>query len=264
MFHPRLHSVLPITLGAAALALVAGAALTLRAAGESPGVVLAAYSTSLAGRTPNQRANIRVAAQRADGVTLRPGEVYSFGQAVGPVSAETGFVKGLAIRGGEPASEDGGGICQVASTIYNAALRANLAIVERRKHLWPVQSVPPGLDATFATGHADLRFRNTLRQTVRVRVVADDRRLVARVVGERPEAARVSIVRALKSTLPPERIAQANPLLKRGQRRVANRGRPGCEVEIWREVEEGGVRRRERVSYDRYAPANELVWFGTR
>src|SRR5205814_3148324 len=130
--------------------------------------------TSLAGRTPNQDANIRVAAERVDGVTLNPGDVYSFARAVGPVSADTGFVKGLAIRGGEPASEDGGGICQVVSTIYNAALRANLRIVERRKHLWPVRSVPPGLDATFATGNVDFRFANNLKQTIRLRVFADD------------------------------------------------------------------------------------------
>jgi len=244
--------------------MVAAAALALHGEGAAPGVTLAAYTTSLSGRTPNQDANIRVAAERVDGVTLRPGEVFSFARAVGPVSAETGFVKGLAIRNGEPASEDGGGICQVASTIYNAALRANLKIVERRKHLWPVHSVPPGLVETFASGNADLKFRNSLRQTVRVRVLAEGSRLTARVEGEHAEPARVEVIRSLKAVLPAERVLEATPILKRGQRRMVNRGRPGYEVEVWREVRRGGAPRRERISADRYAPANEIVWVGTR
>src|SRR6266542_3667293 len=142
---------------AVTVALVAGAA-------RRPEVVVAAYSTSLRGRTPNQCANIRRAAAALDGIALAPGQVFSFARALGPVSADTGFVKGLAIRDGETAREDGGGICQVSSTLYNAALRAGLPIIERRRHLWPVHSVPPGLDAAFAAGHIDLKFQNSLAQ----------------------------------------------------------------------------------------------------
>ena len=186
----------------AGIGMIAAAALGLR--GEAPGVTLAAYSTSLSGRTRNQDANIRVAAERVDGVTLQPGEVFSFARSVGPVSAETGFVRGLAIRDGEPASEDGGGICQVASTIYNAALLANLKIVERRKHLWPVHSVPPGLDATFASGNADMKFQNSLSQVIRVRVIAQGSRLTARIVGDHAEPSQVDVIRSIKAVLPPE------------------------------------------------------------
>jgi vancomycin resistance protein YoaR len=249
---------------AGSVAIVGAGAIALRPETGPAGVVLGAYSTSLAGRTPNQAANIRLAAERIDGVTLRPGEVFSFGRAVGPVSAATGFVKGLALRGGEPASEDGGGICQVASTIYNAALRANLEIIERRRHLWPVQSVPPGLDATFASGHTDLRFRNSLSQTLRLRVAAGGDRLTARLLGSQPAAAAVEVVRVVRATLPPERLLRASSLLKRGQQRTVTRGRPGLEVEVFREVRTGTRLRRERVSYDRYAPLNEVVEFGTR
>src|SRR5262249_27195082 len=92
----------------AGLGMLGAAALALRRDAAAPTVTLAAYTTSLSGRTPNQAANIQLAAQRVDGVTLRPGEVFSFSRAVGPVSAATGFVKGLAILDGEPASEDGG------------------------------------------------------------------------------------------------------------------------------------------------------------
>jgi vancomycin resistance protein YoaR len=255
---------LPLLLAlGAGVALVGGAGVALRTRGGPPPVAVASYSTSLAGRTRNQAANIRLGAQRLDGVVLRPGAVFSFARTLGPVSAETGFVKGLAIRGGEPASEDGGGICQLASTIYNAALRADLRIVERRKHLWPVRSVPPGLDATFASGHADLRFQNTSAQTLRLQVTCDAHHLSARLLGERPLPTPVEVVRAVKAVLPPGRVVRTTALLRRGQQRVASRGRPGFEVEVWRAVGSGPALRRERVSADRYAPVNEVVLVGT-
>lgn len=259
----RLRERLPLILAlGAGVGLVAGAGLALRGADAPARVVIGSFSTSLAGRTPNQAANIRLGARRIDGLLLRPGETFSFARAVGPVSAETGFVKGLAIRGGEPASEDGGGICQLASTLYQAALRANLQIVERRKHLWPVRSVPPGFDATFATSNADLRFRNNIAQPLLLRVSCDAHHLSARLLGEHPEAARVEVTRAVKAVLPPGRVVRTTPLLRRGQQRIASRGRPGFEVEVWREATLGSTTRRERISYDRYAPVNEVVLVG--
>ena len=245
-------------------ALAAGGWALWRGRPES-GVLIASYSTSLSGRTPNQRTNIALAAQRCDGVRLAPGEVYSFARAVGEVSAGTGFVRGLAIRDGEPASEDGGGICQLTSTVYNAALRANLQVLERRKHLFPVHSIPPGLDASFATGHVDLRFRNTLSQPIRIETRVEGSRLVARIRGVRAEPARVEIIRAVQRVIPPERVVQSSALLRRGERRLRVKGRLGYEVEVWRVVHTGaGAARRERLSRDRYAPVNQLLWVGTR
>src|SRR5438270_2911266 len=142
------------------LLILAVAALLLRPQAAPRGVVVASFATSLRGRTPDQVVNMRRAARALDGVTLQPGQTFSMERALGPVTAEAGYLPALAIRDGEPAEEDGGGICQVASTLYNAALRADLAIVERQRHVWPVHSVPPGLDCGFSSGHLDLKFRN--------------------------------------------------------------------------------------------------------
>src|SRR5438105_4526365 len=102
------------TLLALVAALVAVTALLVGRAGWEAEGVVAGYSTSLRGRTPNQGANIRRAAAALDGIVLGPGQVFSFEQALGPVSGEAGFLKALAIRDGETAREDGGGICQVS------------------------------------------------------------------------------------------------------------------------------------------------------
>jgi vancomycin resistance protein YoaR len=243
----------------------AGATLLLRPEAAPKGLTVASFATSLKGRTPDQVANMRRAAAALDGVRMQPGETFSMARALGPVTAEAGYLPALAIRDGEPAEEDGGGICQVASTVYNAALRANLAIVERRRHLWPVHSVPPGLDCGFASGHLDLKFRNTAEQPLLLRVTTDERHLRCRIVAERPLRETVWIERQVRAVLPPESVVRATPRLRRGQQRLAQRGRPGWEVEVWRVVARpDAAERRVQVSRDRYAPVNRVLWVGAR
>src|SRR5207247_8775341 len=141
---------LPLWLVPLTLAVVTAAlGLFLRPEAAPRGVVVASFATSLRGRTPDQVVNMRRAARALDGVMLQPGQTFSMERALGPVTAEAGYLPALAIRDGEPAEEDGGGICQVASTLYTAALRADLAIIERQRHVWPVHSVPPGVDCGF-------------------------------------------------------------------------------------------------------------------
>jgi vancomycin resistance protein YoaR len=243
----------------------ATAALFLRPQAAPKSVVMASYATSLRGRTHDQVVNMRRAAAALDGIILPPGQTFSMARALGPVTAAAGYLPALAIRDGEPAEEDGGGICQVASTLYNAALRADLAIVQRRRHLWPVHSVPPGLDCGFASGHLDLRFRNSADQPLTLRVTTDDRHLLCRILAERPAGKTVRIERVVRAVLPPESVVRATPRLKRGRQRLAQRGRPGWEVEVWRISQgEGGTEKRVQVSRDRYAPVNRVLWVGTR
>jgi vancomycin resistance protein YoaR len=264
-FLPRLPFPFAYTVTAviALVAIVMTTAAMVVVTGNGREVVLGEYATSLIGRTPNQIENMRCASMALDGVTLAPGAVFSFARALGPVSAATGYRPALAIRDGEATREDGGGICQVSSTLYNAALRANLGIVERQRHLWPVHSVPPGLDAAFASGHIDLKLRNTLDQPVRIRATVCGSRLTFAVVGQRPLAERVRVERHVKAVIPPEQVVQATDRLRRGERRIVERGRPGFEVEAWRIVTEGGRElTRERLSADRYAPVHRVVWVG--
>lgn len=117
---------------------------------------------------PNRTTNLTLAAKAIDGYIIRPGEVFSFNQIVGERTAEKGY-KPAAIYVGE-ATEDGtgGGICQVASTIYYAALLADLEIVERTEHMYLVDYVPPGMDATIYWGSLDFKFRNNTDYPIRV------------------------------------------------------------------------------------------------
>lgn len=151
-------------------------------------VELASYRTSLADRTEAQRHNMRQAVIALDGVVIEPGETFSFNQVVGPRTPERGYREAPAFMERDLVKSIGGGICQVSSTVYNAAALAGLTIVERHPHSRRVTSVPPGRDATVWYGMTDLRFQNVHAYPKRLAVrVANDVLFVAVLARHGPD-----------------------------------------------------------------------------
>ena len=108
-----------------------------------------------------------------DGYILQPGEVFSFNEAVGPRTYSRGFKDGYVISGGEYVPGVGGGICQCATTIFNATLYANLEVVERWEHSLKSSYVPLGRDATVFWGVQDYKFRNDYNTPIRIKMNYD-------------------------------------------------------------------------------------------
>ncbi len=131
---------------------------------------LAAYVTDLTDRSPAQRENILRVSTLIDGKIIKQGEVFSLNSAAGPYTEERGFVPERSIQGKRVIYSPGGGVCQVASTLYNSAYQAGLDIIERVPHSQRVQSVPQGWDATISYAWADLKFRNN--QPYPIKIVA--------------------------------------------------------------------------------------------
>jgi vancomycin resistance protein YoaR len=155
---------------------------------------IAAFTTDLGPRSPQQRHNISRAASRIDGLVIKPGAEFSFNKAVGQCGVEQGYELAPAIIAGVVRPSWGGGVCQVSSTLYNAALLANLNITERHAHTQFVSSVPPGRDATTAFGVSDLRFVNTTRGQLRIKASTSGGRLTISLLGEPRAKANVEIV----------------------------------------------------------------------
>ncbi len=120
---------------------------------------LGTYATGFHGSGERYK-NISVACGSINNTVLWPGEEFSFNETTGPRTAERGYLPAPIIISGSFDIGYGGGVCQVSSTLYNAALKAHLAIVERHAHSKPIHYVPPGKDATVSYGDQDLRFRN--------------------------------------------------------------------------------------------------------
>ena len=149
-------------------------------------IELGSFLTTLIGSVPGRTHNILLAAAALDGTVLEPGAELSFNQAVGRRSAERGYVLAPVILREERQLQLGGGICQVASTVFAAALIAGLTATERSRHSSPVDYIAPGEDAPIAWGFKDLRIRNDLDQRVRLRVGIVGSTLAARFEGESP------------------------------------------------------------------------------
>ena len=125
-------------------------------------------ATSRVKGTANRRSNVKRAAASCNGVVLLPGDVFSYNDSVGSITAERGYLPAPVYAGGASVDGVGGGICQPSSTIYYALLHSTLEVVERRNHMYAVGYVPDGMDATVFHGSTDFRFRNNTDYPVRI------------------------------------------------------------------------------------------------
>jgi len=113
------------------------------------------------GSPRNRIANIKVATARFDGVMIKPGEEFSFVSVLGPVDEEHGYYPELVIKKDKTEPEFGGGVCQVSTTVFRAAIYSGLEITARRNHAYPVSYYnPQGMDSTIYIPKPDLRFKN--------------------------------------------------------------------------------------------------------
>ena len=121
------------------------------------------YST-FKGSISNRIYNVNLAQSKFKGLLIPPGEIVSFNDILGDVSAFTGYKQAYVIMDGKTVLGDGGGVCQVSTTFFRALLSAGLPIIERRAHAYRVgyyeQGFPPGLDATVYSPTTDLKFKN--------------------------------------------------------------------------------------------------------
>lgn len=121
--------------------------------------------------------NVNLAASRVNGILVAPGDVFSFAKAVGDVSYLTGYKQAYVIENGKTVLGDGGGVCQVSTTLFRAALNAGLPIVERHAHAYRVgyyeEDSPPGIDATVYVPSVDLKFKNDTGHYILIQSIVD-------------------------------------------------------------------------------------------
>jgi len=203
-------------------------------------VTLGSFTTTLVGSLPERTHNLRLAVQALDGAVLRPGEEFSFNQRVGPRTAERGYGPAPVILRETRQVQVGGGVCQAATTLFDAALLAGLGVVERHRHSSPVDYVAPGEDATIAWGVKDLRLRNDLDQDVRLRVEVLGSTLVVRIEGGEEIGDSFELETVEHESPAPDDVA----------------GLPGREIELYRvRIRDGQELERELVHRDHYPPS---------
>ncbi|MFN4081055.1 MAG: VanW family protein [Saprospiraceae bacterium] len=126
----------------------------------------------------NKATNLRIAAQRIEGLILEPGQTFSFWRRVGRPSRRKGYLPGLALSEGRVSQSTGGGLCQMGNLLHWMALHSPLTVAERWRHSYDAfpdirRSVPFGSGATLAYNYVDLQLRNDSEQRIQLRVWTD-------------------------------------------------------------------------------------------
>ncbi len=130
--------------------------------------LLSTYSTKYSTRDRNRTTNLILAANKINGIVLMPDETFSYNKVVGERTISAGYREAPIYVSGEVVDGVGGGICQITTTLYNAALYANLEIVERSNHQFVPSYAPASRDATVVYGAIDFKFKNNRNYPIKL------------------------------------------------------------------------------------------------
>ncbi len=154
--------------------------------------------------------NLQLACEAINGTIIAPGKVFSFNDIVGERTAEKGYEPATIYSGGESLPELGGGVCQVASTIYYCTLHMDLEQVERTEHMFVVTYVDMGMDATIYWGSLDYKFKNTLDYPIKIQANVDNGSCNITFWGEKPLEKKVEMSYKILSTTPWEEVEEVD------------------------------------------------------
>jgi len=220
-------------------------------------VRIATYSTSLQGRTPQQKHNSILAAQKLDGIVIQPGKVFSFNKTVGAWSRYEGYRKAPVSYNGQMIKAWGGGVCQTSTTLYNAALLAGLEIIERHQHRFAPEYVPPGRDAAVAFENIDLRFKNPYPFPIRIENRTTNDRLQFEILGKQHLNSKIQIIHEIQRVETPEELFLESSAFTS---RTAHPGNPGFAVEVYRVFQSASGIRKELLSRNTYPSAPKITF----
>lgn len=219
--------------------------------------------TDASSSSKNRLNNIALALQFINGTALQPGETLSFNEVVGKRTKDRGFKTAPAYSSGTVTEEVGGGICQVSTTLFNAAVKADLEINERHAHSLTVSYVDPGKDAAVDWGNKDLRFTNNSSDTVYIYgELTSDKQVYVAVYGRLLENGVYITVEGQKTgTVEPETQYQVNFLLASGQEKVIQKGKKGSKAsayKIWWDAN-GNELKRELLCKSSYRATPKII-----
>lgn len=225
--------------------------------------LLATYTTTYRSGQAERTNNLVLASRSINGTLVKPGGVFSYNDTVGPRLKKHGYKDAYIFINGRVEPGTGGGICQVSSTLYNAALLSGMKIRQRSHHSMRVVYVPAGLDATVAYGVLDFRFENPFRHPVYIEKVIGGGRLTTNIYGAAADRQDIRIVRKESGDRPYGIQLIPDPSLPPGVRKVKEKGINGRDVVVQRVFRNpDGTERVETVSRDKYQPHNALVLVG--
>ena len=222
--------------------------------------------TDASSSSSNRLTNIRLSLELIHGTRLDPGETFSFNEVVGERTTDRGFKVATAYSSGEVTEEVGGGSGQVSTTLFNAAVKADLEIVERHNHSLPVSYVDRGKDAAVDWGNKDLRFTNSGDEPVYiVCLLSDDKRVRIGICGRYlPNGESITVEGETTGRISYDTVYQPNLAFPSGYSEVTRSGRRGYTAVAYkiRWDASGNEISRELLCRSTYLARDEIVEYG--
>lgn len=222
-------------------------------------VLIAGFSTVFDDSTPEEFENIKLASSKITGTVVNPGEVFSQNETAGPYTEERGYKEGSGYVGGEVVKDFGGGVCKVATTLYNTSIASDIDIVERHNHSMPVGYVPYGQDAAVAYGYKDFKFKNTTDDPMLIWTKLEDNRLYMGFYGKEAAPEVVWEHETLSETETTTRY-EANPELDEGEENIIINGMDGKVVDsVLKIKDKNGEEKTKEIGKSSYNPMMSII-----
>ena len=226
--------------------------------------VVASYTTTYGG-TPGRLSNVQLVSRLLDGTLVAPGGTFSFNETTGERTAERGFLEAPVIINGEIQNGLGGGVCQVSTTVFNAAYESGLPVLARANHALYISHYPLGRDATVNYPDLDMRFTNDTGHWLLLRTFVGAGSLTVNLYGTPVNRRVESTTEPLVETGPIPVQEVDDPALEKGKRVVDEVGAPPRETSVRRLVYDAS----DKLLYDNtwrsfYVGEPSLVRVGTK
>ena len=206
--------------------------------------VLGTYTTSYSSSGSDRSANVSNGCELINGTTVYPGESFSTYEAVAPFTEENGYYMAGSYLNGQVVDSIGGGVCQIATTLYNTALQAELEITQRQNHSMIVTYVKPSMDAAIAGTYKDIKITNNYSTPIYVEGYTENKKLTFTIYGKetRPANRTVEYVsETLGTTSPGEPQLIVDNSLAPGARVRVQSSHTGLRSRLWKVVTVDGV-----------------------
>lgn len=217
------------------------------------------YQATLKDPLPGEMYNVSHAANMLAGTVIQPGEIFSQNKKLGPYEIYKGYQEGPMYKGTNIVKSTGGGVCKIASLLYNVATLSNMQIIERYNHSMTVPYVPPGQDATVYYGVKDFRFKNITKGPIVIWAQTVDNTLHMAIYGQEKPPKVTWHHKTLKHIKYWD-VYRNNPELPKKTQKVIIPGQDGFIVSTWLTIEyPDGKKETKKLWKDYYNPLPQLI-----
>ena len=228
--------------------------------------VLGTFSTSFASSGASRSTNVKVGAGKISGRVLMPGETLSGYECMHPFTESNGYATAAAYENGMVVDSIGGGVCQISTTLYNAALRAELSVAQRQNHSMIVGYVQPSEDAAIAGTYKDLKITNNYSTPIYIEGTTSGKKLIFTIYGRetRPANRTFKLVSETLSVTDPGAPKEVvDHSLAPGTRKQTQSAHQGIKSRLWKIIYVDGVEQgREILHTDTYNPSKAIINVG--